>query len=1205
MKNSRLLTIILTLTFIVTIGCLMVFGVSAESTIEAKWGADENNLNSEGTFAEAMTAATQGQAPYIRVEADYLFLENIVGNITTDVTVDLNGANVHIGDLESNIKVENASLILINGSDTEAILSSVPNIKLKNNGKLTAEGNIFIMCTVYVYSDTAVLDISGLDCYHESSINIFNDSIGDINVSDVTVLKDNYSSVYIDYQNDGAIEPVSVLEKGHLCTVGKLITYILDYNNGSGKTVERSFIANESFNFPTLNDISHPDGHGLRGWVTLDGEEYGYEDVVSISEDTTFYAKWGAPISIDERDLKDGEYLSNDGKITNTAPKGGYAYYKDGVLTLNNFKWIIDKEHFNTDDSLLTLYRDIKMVLKGENELSYDNLYSGDYKNVIGNPGDISELTVEGDGSLTMRNGYYGFNVGSVIFNGGSINVQSLDDCIITDSLTINGGNFRLVSMEDEAFDVTDDVVINDGVIYAYAHDNGAEIGGDLYINGGSIDLKADDYGFDVSSEIIITDGYVRILTSDNCLDANTIDISGGTLNLMSSSGWAIDTEFIDISGGQFLLDGRDYVIDAITLNISGENTAIYAYKGVNVIELNVDESVEKLSDDIDVLVLEGTGVTHSWSEDLIYNTYNNNIVWHDCTDEDCILPGDGVFQRYLVDKGSGYCAHRDITGDQICDNCDADLTAEVRYSNVLIDGRPILDGEYMSNEGVISKTAPEGGYAFYDGAVLTLNNFKLRSDKDEAIYAKGELEICLMGENEISTFTTGSSGIYLENGYFEISGGGSLTIYSVNGITVESSAADIIGGDIRIISSYMGVVCYYSDFNLLGGNIDIATYDFGMYIIGGLRIESEVKIDSALYGIYAEYLPIGSKADIEVFAAGMAIHGVAVEFEEEVIIGGGAYYDGDNNQFIEKATGLNARYITIYSFDTLISDINAKIEELDNAVSSNADLSEINEAIENLNDELLLLTNAEGEGKIDLLEKGLESVESAITLINTRLTEVDANKSSINDIKATLDSVRDTLDGLDTEDTRLSGLITGLDTELDTLTASIDGVSDRLDDAEAKLDEVENDVSKALTDLENAKTALDKAIKDGDKALEDKIAELNTALENAKKALADANGTLKTELEDKIDDANEALDDAIGEIKGQLDAVKKDLEEKNKSLEAKNKDLEEKNNELTRKVDSLNTTVIIVAVVSGIGVCGTLGVGIWFFIDKKRSLFK
>ena len=112
-------------------------------------------------------------------------------------------------------------------------------------------------------------------------------------------------------------------------------------------------------------------------------------------------------------------------------------------------------------------------------------------------------------------------------------------------------------------------------------------------------------------------------------------------------------------------------------------------------------------------------------------------------------------------------------------------------------------------------------------------------------------------------------------------------------------------------------------------------------------------------------------------------------------------------------------------------------------------------------------------------------------------------------------------------------------------------------------------------------------------------------ALENAKKALADANGTLKTELEDKIDDANEALEDAIGEIKGQLDAVKKDLEEKNKSLEAKNKNLEEKNNELTRKVDSLNTTVIIVAVVSGIGVCGTLGVGIWFFIDKKRSLFK
>ena len=1184
MKNSKLLTIILTLTFIVTIACLMVFGLSAEFPIEAKWGADENNLTSEGTFAEAMTAASNGQAAYIRVENDNLFLENVFGNITTDVTVDLNGTTVHIGDPASVITVENATLTLVNESDTEANFSAISDISLNDNGKLTAEGNIFISCMVYLYSDTAVLDISGLDCQLESSISIFNDSTVDVNVSDVAVLKDGYSSVYIDYENDGAIEPVSVLKYGHLCTVGKLLTYTLDYNNGSGKTVERSFIANEPFNFPTLNDISHPDGLGLRGWTIPNESEYGYEEVVTISEGVTFYANWGAPISIDGRDINDGDYLSNDGKITKTAPKGGYAYYENGVLTLNNFKWIVDESPFNTDDSLLTLYRDIKMVLKGENELSYDNLYSGDYKSVIGNPGDISELTVEGDGSLTVKNGHYGFNVGNVIFNGGSIYILSLDDSIITDSLVINGGNFRLVSMEDEAFDVTEDVVINDGVIYVYAHDNGAEIEGDLYINGGSIDLKADDFGFDVSSEIIITDGYVRILTSDNCLDANTIDISGGTLNLMSSSREAIDTEFIDISGGQLLLDGKYYVIDAITLNISGENTAIYAYKGVNVIELNIDESVEVLSDDIDVLVLEGTGVTHLWSEDLIYNTYNYNIVWHDCTDEDCILPGDGVFQRYFVDKGSGFCAHYDITGDQICDNCDADLTAEVRYSNVLIDGRPILSGEYMSNEGVISKTAPKGGYAFYDGAVLTLKNFKLRSDKDKAIYAKSELEICLMGENEISTFTTGSSGIYLVNGYFEISGGGSLTIYSVSGITVESSVVDIIGGDIRIISSYMGVECYYSDFNLLGGSIDIVAYDFGMYVSGGLRIESEVKIDSGLYGIYAEYLPIEPKANIEAFGANRAIYSQETVFEEEMLIGGGAYYDADINHFFEKSTGHTAPYVTIRSFDNLISDINAKIEELDNAVSNNGDLDKINEALNELNDGLLLLTNADGDGKIDLLEKGLTSVQSAITHINTRLNEVDANKNSINEIKATLDSVKTTVYGLDTEDGRIEELVADLDTELVALTDTVYTVSGRLEEAEKKLDEV-------IKDLEGAREELDKAVSDGDKALDDKISALNTAIENARTALGDADAALKSQLEEKINGAEATLNTAVAQVKEQLEAVKNDLEAKN--------------TELTEKVDSLNTTVIVIAVVSGISVCSTAGLGIWSFIDKKRLLKK
>lgn len=35
--------------------------------------------------------------------------------------------------------------------------------------------------------------------------------------------------------------------------------------------------------------------------------------------------------------LKDGQYLDNDGNVTEAQPAGGYAYYKDGVQELNGY----------------------------------------------------------------------------------------------------------------------------------------------------------------------------------------------------------------------------------------------------------------------------------------------------------------------------------------------------------------------------------------------------------------------------------------------------------------------------------------------------------------------------------------------------------------------------------------------------------------------------------------------------------------------------------------------------------------------------------------------------------------------------------------------------------------------------------------------------------------------------------------------------
>ena len=74
--------------------------------------------------------------------------------------------------------------------------------------------------------------------------------------------------------------------------------------------------------------------------------------------------------------LKDGFYLSNDGKTSEEKPEGGYAYYHEGILELNGFTYVGEgaiwqnaSEEYQSSAAIFFV-KDTTVRLVGENLLS-------------------------------------------------------------------------------------------------------------------------------------------------------------------------------------------------------------------------------------------------------------------------------------------------------------------------------------------------------------------------------------------------------------------------------------------------------------------------------------------------------------------------------------------------------------------------------------------------------------------------------------------------------------------------------------------------------------------------------------------------------------------------------------------------------------------------------------------------------------------
>ena len=195
-------------------------------------------------------------------------------------------------------------------------------------------------------------------------------------------------------------------------------------------------------------------------------------------------------------EMNDGDYLANGATATTTSkPSGGYAYFKDGVLTLNNYEYegagVPQTNGFITWAELISHTIPLTLNLKGDNKLIFvpESGITSCY--AVSSYSNDSNLTVEGDGKLSTST-----NAERVLYSASS-------------DITINGG-----IIEGNIRALNKNLIMNDGYVTGEVFAGGPKV----IINGGTV------YGALIISDFDIT-------------------INGGNILAVNSKEYDDDTE--------------------------------------------------------------------------------------------------------------------------------------------------------------------------------------------------------------------------------------------------------------------------------------------------------------------------------------------------------------------------------------------------------------------------------------------------------------------------------------------------------------------------------------------------------------------------------------------------------------------------------------------------------------------------------------
>lgn len=189
---------------------------------------------------------------------------------------------------------------------------------------------------------------------------------------------------------------------------------------------------------------------------------------------------------------------------------------------------------------------------------------SGDMRGHGGMRGDFSDMfdrewSYSSDSEASTKGLKSG---GNLTVSGGSITVNSVDDCIHANgSITVTGGTFRL-STGDDGFHADDTLTVSDGDITISQSYEGLE-GHLIYLCGGNISVTAADDGINACGGSSGMFGRMPGASDTDSSSLPILKISGGTL-CVNAGGDGLD------SNGDLIIEGGNIIVDGPTDNGNG-----------------------------------------------------------------------------------------------------------------------------------------------------------------------------------------------------------------------------------------------------------------------------------------------------------------------------------------------------------------------------------------------------------------------------------------------------------------------------------------------------------------------------------------------------------------------------------------------------------------------------------------------------------
>lgn len=581
--------------------------------------------------------------------------------------------------------------------------------------------------------------------------------------------------------------------------------------------------------------------------------------------------------------LTDGDYLSLTGDITGTQPKGGYAHYQNGVLTLHNYQYTGTGYLYDEDEtqyeycSIIYSNAELTIVLEGENALTQTKEY-GDC--IVG-----ASVAISGEGNLKLAgwNGIWasdndvGISGGAVMIDTDSNGIYAEQDVIISD------GRVDIVSIGNNVtgiYTYYGGVTVSGGSLSITTDDEGIYVyGGDLHISAGTVTVNTDSDGIYVhEGNVDISGGTVDINAHYDGIytESGNVTISGGTVALeVNGDGMYAYAGNVVISNGKvYIIAGNGGIYAEYDVTISGgqttvrsSNYSIFAYDEMNISGRN---AIVDVSSDNDYALYAA------------YELYIDNSLM-------IYVPRAGYVDGCTVNNSDGEYAHKVYV---VC--------AETKDAAVIVAGVGLKNGDYLSNDAFVTSTqAPTtGGYAFYKDGVLTLHDFEYCGeghpyymDEDDyinntVIYSTTDLILVLEGENTV--IQTTEYGVCITTPSVVINGKGQLILEGDYGIYTYNGDMSIFDSEVSISAGVDGIYANYGDVTISASYVTINAWGCGIYSdYGNLSICGGVVNVASLYseGIYVyEGDIVISDGNVTIEANG---DGMRINYGEVVISGG------------------------------------------------------------------------------------------------------------------------------------------------------------------------------------------------------------------------------------------------------------------------------------------------------------------------------